>query len=141
MTALTHWDPFRALRREENYEGFLREVFGRAESEPAEPPVEVSESDTHLTVKMVVAGVGKDQLDISVTDNTFRVRGETRKESEEKKTNYYRQEIRYGAFERAVRLPAGVDAAKAAADLKNGILKVTLPKSKTPKAQQIKIAA
>jgi HSP20 family protein len=58
-----------------------------------------------------------------------------------KKKNYYRQEIRYGAFERAIRLPAEVDAAKAAADLKNGMLKVTLPKSKASKAQQIKVAA
>ncbi len=69
------------------------------------------------------------------------VRGESKKETEEKKKNYYRQEIRYGSFARAVRLPAEVDADKAAADLKNGMLKVTLPKSKTPKAQQVKITA
>jgi HSP20 family protein len=81
---------------------------------------------------MVVPGVDKDQRDISVTDNTLRVRGETRKEPEEKKKNYYRQEARYGAFERAVRLPAEVDAAKAAADLKNGMLKSRSSDSRAP---------
>ena len=42
--------------------------------------------------------------------------GETRKETEEKKKSYYRQEIRYGAFQRSVPLPADVDPAKASAD-------------------------
>jgi HSP20 family protein len=57
------------------------------------------------------------------------VRGETRKETEEKKKDYHRQEIRYGAFQRTVSLPAEVDAAKAAAELKDGILRITLPKA------------
>jgi HSP20 family protein len=69
------------------------------------------------------------------------VRGEFRKESEEKKKNYYRQEIRYGSFARAVRLPAEIDAGKTTAELKNGMLTITLPKSKTPQAQSIQIKA
>ncbi len=64
-----------------------------------------------------------------------------RKQSEEKKQNYHRQEIRYGSFARSVRLPAEVDADKAAADLKNGMLTVRVPKSANPKAQRIKVAA
>src|SRR6516225_7477524 len=51
-----------------------------------------------------------------------------------------RQEIRYGSFQRSIPLPVEVDAAKATAELKNGMLKVTLPKSKHPKAQEIKVA-
>jgi HSP20 family protein len=137
--ALMHWDPFRALRkRDESFEDFVREMFGSAE-EPS-PPVEVSEADGSVVVKMVVPGVEKDQLDISVTDNTLTVRGELRKESEEKKKNFYRQEIRYGSFQRAVPLPVEVEDAGANATLKNGMLTVTLPKSKQPKARNIKVA-
>jgi HSP20 family protein len=69
------------------------------------------------------------------------VRGEHRKESEEKKKNYLRQEIRYGSFMRSVRLPAEVDPAKAEARLENGMLKIRLPKSANPKAQHIKVKA
>jgi HSP20 family protein len=141
MSALTNWNPFRALeRREDAFEDLMREFFGK-EGDTSMPPVDVAESENELTVKMAVPGVEKDQITISVDDHTLNVRGESRKESEEKKKNYYRQEIRYGSFARTVRLPAEVDASKAAADLKNGMLSIRLPKSKSPKAQQIKITA
>ena len=142
MSTLTRWNPFRSVEeREDAFQNLVREFFGTGESADLAPPVDVAESDTDVTVKMAVPGVEKDQIQISVDDHVLNVRGEHRKESEEKKKDYYRQEIRYGSFARAVRLPSEVDAAKSAAELKNGVLKVTLPKSKTPKAQTIKIAA
>jgi HSP20 family protein len=93
-----------------------------------------------VIVKMEVPGVDKDKLQLTVSDDVLTVRGESRKESEEKKKSYYRQEIRYGAFQRAVALPVEVDAAKATAELKNGVLNVKLPKSGHPKAREIKVA-
>jgi HSP20 family protein len=140
MNSVTKWDPFRKLRRREDvFEDFLSDFFGREDS-VVEPPVEVAESDNDITVKMLVPGVEKDQLQVAIDEDVLTVRGEMRKEQEEKKKNYYRQEIHYGAFQRAVRLPAEVEGTKATADLKNGTLKITLPKSKQPKAQQIKVA-
>lgn len=140
MGSLMSWDPFRALRRRDDvFEDWLRDAF-REEPGVLEPPVEVAESDGDVTVKMLVPGVEKDQLQITIDEDVLTVRGEVRKEHEEKKKNYFRQEIRYGAFQRAVRLPAEVETAKATADLKNGTLKISLPKSRQPKAQQIKVA-
>ena len=81
-----------------------------------------------------------DGVQLTVADDRLTVRGETRKEQEEKKKHYYRQEIRYGAFQRSVGLPVEVDAAKAKAELKNGLLTVTLPKSSQPKAREVKVA-
>jgi HSP20 family protein len=89
---------------------------------------------------MEVPGVEKDQIQLTVSDDVLTVRGETRKESEEKRKNYYREEIRYGAFQRTVPLPVEVDGAKASAELKNGVLKITLPKSKQTKAHEVKVA-
>lgn len=141
MSNLTHWNPFRSLESQEDaFQDLVREFFGKSGGELL-PPVDLAESDTEITVKMAVPGVEKDQITISVDDHTLNVRGESKKETEEKKKNYYRQEIRYGSFARAVRLPAEVDAGKTAAKLKNGILEITLPKSKSPKAQTIKINA
>jgi HSP20 family protein len=82
----------------------------------------------------------KEQLHLTVSDDRLTVRGESRKESEEKRKNYYRQEIRYGAFQRSIPLPVEVDAAKTHAELKNGMLEIALPKSKQPKAREIKVA-
>jgi HSP20 family protein len=141
--ALIPWEPFRALRRrddvfDELFGDFFRRPMGR-EGEVGEPATEVAESDGEVIVKMEIPGVEKDQLQLTVDDDRLTVRGEVRKESEEKKKNYYRQEIRYGAFQRSVPLPVEVDGAKANAALKNGMLTVTLPKSKQPKAQPIKV--
>lgn len=141
--SLVRWDPFRALRRrdrDDTFEDILRDVFGRGADEMMEPAAEVSETEAEVTVKLAVPGVEKDQLRVTVADDTLTVRGELKKETEEKKKNFYRQEIRYGAFQRSVVLPADVEAEKAAAQLKNGMLVVTIPKSKEPKAHQVQVA-
>jgi HSP20 family protein len=141
MASLAHWDPFRAFRRrDEAFDDFFREFFARGDSEMIEPAADVAESNGEVTVKMAVPGVDKEQIQISVANGVLDVHGETRKETEEKKQNYYRQEIRYGAFRRAVALPTAVDLDKASAALKNGILTITMPKSKAAKGHQIKVA-
>ena len=140
--SLIRWEPFPARRREDPFEDFFRDFFRRPileEPDVIEPAAEVAESDGEVTVKMEVPGVEKDQLHLTVADDQLTVRGEMRKESEEKRRNYYRQEIRYGTLQRSVPLPVEVDAAKASAKLKNGMLEITLPKSKQPKAPEIKV--
>jgi HSP20 family protein len=141
--SLIPWEPFRALRRRDDaFEDVFRDFFRGMPFEEAAlmPAAEVAESDGEVTVKLEIPGVEKDQIELNVADDELTVRGETRKETEEKKKNYYRQEIRYGSFQRTVPLPVEVDAAKASAELKNGVLKVTLPKSKHPKAHNVKVA-
>jgi HSP20 family protein len=139
--ALIRRDPFRALRRrDEVFEDFFRDMWGRGAEEVMEPPAEVAETDTEVTVKMVVPGVEKDQLRVTVDDDLLTVRGEIKKETEETKKSFYSQEIRYGAFQRSVGLPDDVEPGKATAQLKNGMLTVTMPKSKQPKAHQVQVA-
>jgi HSP20 family protein len=140
--SLIPWEPFRSLRRRDDaFEDLFREFFRapRGDAGPLVPAAEVAESDGEVTVKMEVPGVEKDGIQLSVSEDMLTVRGETRKEREEKRKNYYCEEIRYGAFQRTVALPAEVDGAKASAELKNGVLRITLPKSKQPKAHDVKI--
>jgi HSP20 family protein len=143
MRALTKWRPLRSLaRRDDLFEDLFREFFATPETGvgPLEPAAEVAESDGDVIVKLEVPGVEKDQLHVSVTEDEVTVRGETRKETEEKKKNYYRQEIRYGAFQRTMALPAEVDPAKASAELKDGMLKLTLPKAAQAKARRVDVS-
>jgi HSP20 family protein len=141
MKALTPWRPLHALARRDMFDDFFREFLGTREGEAGalEPAAEVSESDGDVTVKLEVPGVEKDQLHVSVTEDEVTVRGETRKKTEEKK-NYYRQEIHYGAFQRTVALPTDVDPAKASAELKQGILRITLPKAEQAKARRVDVS-
>jgi HSP20 family protein len=142
--SLIPWEPFRSLRRRDDaFDELFREMFRRPMFEAGdvlEPAVDVAESDGEVIVKVEVPGVEKDHLHLTVADDHLTVRGETRKESTEKRKNYYRQEICTGSFQRTVGLPVEVDAAKAHAELKNGVLRIAMPKSKQPKAQEIKVA-
>ncbi len=142
MAGLTTWSPFRSLgRREDVFDDFFRDVFRReAGAGVLEPSAEIAESDGEVTVKLEVPGVTKDDIHVTVDDDTVTVRGETRKETEEKKKSYYRQEIRYGAFQRTVPLPVEVDSAKTTAKLENGMLTVTMPKAAHAKTKRVDVA-
>jgi HSP20 family protein len=143
MAGLISWNPFRTLRGRDEFEDFLRESFRHLPLEAGtgiEPAVEIAETDHDVTVKMQVPGVDKDQLQVSLRDDALSVRGEVKCESEQKKRHFYRQEIRYGAFQREMRLPSEVDATRAKADLKNGMLTVVAPKTAHAKTHRIDVA-
>jgi len=103
------------------------------------PAVDVSEDENSVYVEMPLAGVKPTDVEISVEDNILNVKGKIEEEKEEKKKNYWMKEIRKGAFERAVTLPTEVKAEKATAESKNGMLKITLPKSEVKKAKKVQV--
>jgi HSP20 family protein len=69
------------------------------------------------------------------------LRGERRRETEERKDSYFYSERSYGAFARIIGLPAEVDASKAVATYKDGLLRISLPKTARAKAKRIAVAA
>jgi HSP20 family protein len=78
-------------------------------------------------------------IDISLSDGLLTIKGEKKQEREEKEENYHLVERSYGAFTRSIRLPKEVQSDKISASYKNGVLKVTLPKSEEAKKKEIKI--
>lgn len=103
------------------------------------PKVDVIERDDEVVVKAEVPGVKKEDLDISVTDNTVTVRGCTSHELKEDAGDYYRMEMSRGEFSRTVALPADVDGDKAKASYKDGVLELVLPKVAKAKRRSIKV--
>lgn len=103
----------------------------------------VSEDADNVYVEALVPGLKQENLDLSLTGDTLTIRGETRSESEQKDRNYHVKEMRAGSFQRMVTLPAEVVPDKAEADLKDGVLRVTLPKSpeSKEKVRHIKVKA
>jgi len=81
----------------------------------------------------------KDEIEVSVHGDTLIIKGEKKQEKEVKEKDYVRTERFYGSFNRAIRLPAAVDAPKVNASYKNGVLELVLPKKEESKPKQLKI--
>jgi HSP20 family protein len=92
------------------------------------PQVDVTETDKEVKVCAELPGVDAKDVDVSVENGTLIIRGEKKYEREENERGQYRMERSYGSFERSIALPAEVDEAKAKAEFKSGVLRLTLPK-------------
>ena len=78
-------------------------------------------------------------MDIRVTDGMLTIRGEKSEQTRDEKADYLLSERRYGAFQRSLRLPTGADPDKITAQLAQGILTVTMPKTAQARQQERKI--
>jgi len=107
---------------------------------PWEPPVDIYETDDALVLEVELPGVSTDAISVELHEHTLRLSGERTREPAVKGGHYQRQEARYGAFQRAFRLPTIVDQAKVKATYKNGVLALRLPKRDTARPQGIPIA-
>ena len=103
------------------------------------PAVDVIDRDNEVVLRAEIPGIDKNDLDISVTDNTVTIKGQTRREIKEEKGDYHRCEISQGSFARTVALPAYVDGARAKAAFKDGMLELTLPKLEKSKRHSISV--
>lgn len=92
------------------------------------PPVDIFEADDHsLVLKAEVPDVSRDDINVTVENNTLTLRGEKKFSTEAKEDKFRRVERSYGAFSRSFTLPNTVDASKVKAQYKDGVLTVTLP--------------
>jgi len=101
---------------------------------------EVADTDDHVEVALEAPGLKPEDFDIEVLDDVLLVRGEKRVAREDTRGHYHVMERAYGRFERAIRLPAAVDAQGAKADYKNGVLTVNLPKSEQRHRRRITVS-
>jgi HSP20 family protein len=91
------------------------------------PPLETFERDGKLIVRADLPGLSKDDINVDITDDAIKIRGERRQEKEEDEEGYYRSERSYGSFYREIPLPSGVDRDEAKASFNNGVLEITMP--------------
>ena len=90
-------------------------------------------------VQAELPGVDPNQVEVRVENNTLYLKGERRVEGEVKEGNYHRRERAYGTFTRSFTLPSSVKADNVAAEYKDGVLTVTLPKREEAKPKTIKV--
>jgi HSP20 family protein len=133
-----HWDPFRMMRELMNWDPF-REMapFARQPVSTFVPAFEVKETKDAYLFKADLPGVKESDVEITMTGNRLQISGKRESEKEEKNDTYYTYERSYGDFTRAFTLPDGIDEGGVLADLKDGVLTVSV--KKLPEAQPKKI--
>jgi HSP20 family protein len=104
------------------------------------PAVNVEEDADRLLLTAELPGLVQDDVEIQIENDVLTIRGEKVDERREgNDTRYHVWERRYGAFERALRLPRTVKADQITADFKNGVLSVNMPKAAEAKGRRIAI--
>ncbi len=148
MTRIRRWDPFREVaQRRYPFASPFGLGFDRPwrlfawEADESPFPVDLYETDDEVVVKASLPGVQPDETEISVTGRFLTIKGERKEEEAEEKSSYFRQERRYGAFQRVLKLPVRVDSEQADATLNEGVLTVRLPKAADSRAKTIPVKA
>jgi HSP20 family protein len=120
----------------------LEDVFGPSDSSGTRmsPHVDVSEDKDEYLVAVEAPGMAKEDVTISVHENTLTIKGEKRKEEPKEGTTYHRAERSWGTFQRSFRLPRDVQADKVSAVYKDGVLKVAVPKAEKAKPKEIPVS-
>jgi len=112
---------------------------GFAETGQWMPSVDVSETDKELIVRAELPGIDAKEIDISLSGNMLTIKGERKHEREEKKENFHLVERSSGSFSRTLQLPADVIADKINATYKDGVLHITMVKTKAEAARKIEV--
>lgn len=150
---LTRWDPFGEMeeisdRLARTFPSAFAPFFGRGPgAEEAlvladwAPLVDVEETEEEYLIKAELPEVRKEDVKVTIEDGMLAIQGERKRVKEEKTRKVHRVERSYGKFVRRFGVPPEVDDEKVAAEFKNGVLYVHVPKSEAarPKTIEVKV--
>jgi HSP20 family protein len=144
---MIRWEPTRELpalrgRMDRLFNEFLGRGWGDEEGLATGvwiPKVDVFETPENIVLKADLPEVKKEDVEISIQNNTLTLKGERKMETETKDRQVYRLERSYGTFSRSFTLPPTVDAERSTADFADGVLTLTLPRREEHKPKQIKV--
>jgi HSP20 family protein len=128
MRDLLRWDPFREVEA----------VLSPADVRGFSPTFDVKETKDAYLFRADLPGVKEQDLEISLTGTRLSISGHREQERHDQGDTFYASERSYGSFTRSFTLPEGVDGDNVAAELKSGVLTLTVPKK--PEVQPKKIA-
>lgn len=125
-------------------EGFFRPLRRRPEGasmNPAVPAMDVTERENEYVIRMDMPGVSREAIDITLADGVLTICGEVRRQHEEKAGDrVIREERSYGKLSRSVRLGSHINEKQVAANYKDGVLELTLPKAEEVKPKKITVS-
>lgn len=115
----------------------VRGLFDR----PVSPAVDVTEDADQYEVTCDVPGLRREEVEVTLAQGVLTIKGEKKSPKRPEKTRVYREESWEGRFQRTISLPGDVDQEKVTADLRDGVLVVSLPKREEAKPKQIAVQA
>ena len=105
-----------------------------------QPAVDIYESDAkEIVLKAELPGLKREDIDVTVENNTLTIRGERRRDEGIPDNRYHRIERAYGAFSRSFTLPNTLDGGHVRAEYRDGVLTVTLPVRDEARPRQIEV--
>jgi HSP20 family protein len=144
--ALVRWEPFRELAalqselgRWMNQAAGAPGTGGNGQSSTWLPAVDVWETEKELVLSFDLPGVKEDEIAVELDNNTLTVSGQRERTHEHAGDRFYRYERRFGSFARSVSLPEGVNQDAIAAEYKDGVLEVRVPKPEEQKPRRIQV--
>ena len=142
-SAVSQWDPFEEISRTQERLNQLFEHFAPREEWIGEktisPLMDVKEEDDKIIVKTDVPGVDKKDVDITIKDDVLEIDAKCSTESDVEEEGYVRHERMYNSFHRAIALPSFVTQEGAKAELDEGVLTLTLPKTAIEEGHKLMI--
>jgi len=123
-------------RTESKKESQISELMEEGEGQLA---IDVYQTPDQIIVESTIAGVNPEDLDVDITSEAVTIKGKRIKEKSIEEEDYFYQECYWGKFSRSIILPQEVDPDNASASLKNGVLKIRLPKLNRKKTKKLKV--
>lgn len=145
MTKIRTYRPFDAFAELQQMANLFDRAFSATASEGTAPtslsvPIEVFEHDNRLVIRAAVPGVAPNELDVQIEDGVLTIRGEVKRDHEEKDVKMYRREFAYGSFSRSLRLPDELDLENVDAEFRHGFVTITIPRIAPPAPEVKKVA-
>lgn len=103
------------------------------------PKIDIKDKKDSLLIRAELPGIAEEDVDVEISDGVMTISGESKEEKEKEEEGYYYKESHSGTFSRSFALPSEVVGEKAVADMKNGVLSITIPKIEPKKATKIKV--
>lgn len=104
------------------------------------PAAEITETDDALFLKLEIPGMEAKDLDIQVMADKVAIAGERKSKTQSEENGKTKSEFHYGKFQRVIPLPVSIQNTNVSAEYKDGILKLTLPKSEQEKNKVVKVS-
>ncbi|MCM8803722.1 MAG: Hsp20/alpha crystallin family protein [Candidatus Omnitrophica bacterium] len=143
MAKLARWNPIKeVLDLRDDFDRLIDRFFSKdfdIWEGPRTFDVDIYQDAENIILKAEIPGMNKEDISISLTEDTVTISGKKTEEKKIERENYLRKEIKTGSFSRSFTLPCAVDREKVKASYKNGVLEIVLPKSEKEKAKEVKI--
>ena len=145
----TRWGPFQDLRSAQDEMAQMSPMLahalglhtqqGSARATAWAPAMDISERKDAYLVTVELPGLKPEDLDITMEDGLLTIQGDRQFTQESSEQQFHRVERRYGAFRRAITLPAHVMAEGIQASFEDGVLQLLVPKAEEAKPKRIQV--